>query len=129
MDKIFIAGLDSLPSRSGSVRRKNQLQAIQEMETKQLKILFGVCILFVACHTCRILLNIEDLYLRLINGIDPTKSRPCNAGCASYYSFWSHVSKIIIRLRFKVTLVFCDFNMMEFNLILYFFFIIDNGYL
>ena len=90
----MISGLHLRPLRSGSQRRKNQLHRIQEMESRQLRILFGVCILFVVCHTCRILLNLEDLYLRLINGIDPTQPRSCNEGCSSYYSFWSHVSQI-----------------------------------
>ena len=47
---------------------------------------------FVLCHTCRIVLNLEDLYLRLVKETDPTKLRSCNVGCASTYSMLSHVS-------------------------------------
>ena len=72
--------------------RKKQMENIQKSESKQLRILFGVCILFVLCHTCRIVLNLEDLYLRLVKETDPTKLRSCNVGCASTYSMLSHVS-------------------------------------
>ena len=59
------------------------------MEDKQLKILFGVCILFVVCHTCRIFRHFEELYQKSTN---MDIFRPCNEGCASPYSLSSHVS-------------------------------------
>ena len=124
LTKISFSGLRSLPLNNGSVPRKNQLQAIQELETKQLRILFGVCLLFIVCHTCRILLNIEDLYLRLINGIDPTKSRPCNEGCASYYSFWSHVSLITTQDNKRLSIIIIKhFGKNHFH----YFFKLDDG--
>ena len=44
------------------------------MEDKQLRILLAVCVLFVMCHTCRIIRNFEDLYLRFIMPKDDGKT-------------------------------------------------------
>ena len=69
-----------------------QMEKIQEMERKQLRILFGICMLFVMCHTCRIIRNFEDLYLRITMGTDIVPTKPCNEGCASPMTLLSHVS-------------------------------------
>ena len=69
--------------------RRQQLQKIQKMEDKQLRILYGVCVLFVVCHTCRIFRYFEDLYQKLANVI---VQLPCNEGCASLLSLSTHVS-------------------------------------
>ena len=92
---VLFLGLEALSSQIHNECRRRQMQKIQKMESKQLRILFGVCILFVICHTCRIILNLEDSYLRLIKGIDPTMLEPCNEGCASTYTLWSLVSSHI----------------------------------
>ena len=75
--------------------RRRQMQKIQNMENKQLRILLGVCTLFVMCHTCRIIRNFEDLYLRLSIGTDEDDRLlrlPCSEGCASPMKLLSHVS-------------------------------------
>ena len=74
------------------------------MEDRQLRILLGVCTLFVICHTCRIVRNLEDLYLSLFKGIDIMDVKKCNEGCASPMSLLSHVSfphKLIIEIIYK----------------------------
>ena len=71
------------------------MEKIQNMEDKQLRILLGVCILFVMCHTCRIIRNFDDLYYRLTMGTDENGMlirQPCHEGCASLMSLSSHVS-------------------------------------
>ena len=78
--------------------KQAQMQKIQNMEEKQLCILFGVCILFIVCHSCRIGRNIEELCLMLL-GVDITKSEPCNKGCASTMTLRSHVSVVLNKLK------------------------------
>ena len=63
-------GLDAPSSKVENACRRKQAEGLQKSEMKQLRILFGVCVLFVICHTCRIIRNFEDLYLRLIKGND-----------------------------------------------------------
>ena len=84
-------GLDTTTSRLQSQHRRKQIHKIHKSETKQLRILLGVCILFVICHTCRIVRHFEDLYLRFI-GKDVEVIEPCSEGCASPMSLLSHVS-------------------------------------
>ena len=69
---------------------------VQNMEAKQLRILFGVCLLFVICHTCRIIRNVEDVYLRLIKGVDITERTSCNENCASTLPLQTHVSLVVL---------------------------------
>ena len=71
---------------------REEMVIMHNMENKQLCTLLGVCIVFVVCHTCRIIRNIEDLYLRLIMGTDILARKPCNAGCASPMILLSHGS-------------------------------------
>ena len=75
-----------------SERRRRQMEKIENMEKKQLRILFGICMLFVMCHTCRIVRNFEDLYLRLTMGSDILAETPCSKGCVSPMTLLSHVS-------------------------------------
>ena len=87
---IFILlGLDAPSNDLQNENRREQIRKIQQMEDKQLRILFGVCILFVVCHTCRIYRHFEELYQKSTN-MDIFRS--CNEGCASPYSLSSHVS-------------------------------------
>ena len=74
-----------------------QLKKLQKTENKQLRIIWGVCILFILCHTCRIVRNIEQLYLKLL-GIDITKPEPCNYACASTMTLKSHVSFVLSKV-------------------------------
>ena len=69
-----------------------QMEKIQEMERKQLRILFGICMLFVMCHTCRIIRNFEDLYLRLTLGTDENDMFPVCEGCFGPMTLLSYVS-------------------------------------
>ena len=69
--------------------RRRQMQKIQNMEDKQLRILFGVCLLFVICHTCRIFRHFEAIYQNISNVI---ARQPCNRGCASPIPLSTHVS-------------------------------------
>ena len=95
---IYI-GLDAPSSQMQNEYRRKQVEDIQKSEMKQLRILFGVCILFVRCQTCRIIRNFEDMYLRLIIGKDITDMKsliePCNVGCDSPMTLLSHVSIIL----------------------------------
>ena len=68
--------------------RRQEMQKIQQMEDKQLKILFGVCMLFIVCHTCRICRHFEEL---IHKSMDVIKSKPCNEGCASIFPLSTHV--------------------------------------
>ena len=77
--------------------RRDQLLSMQKMEDKQLRMMIGICTLFIICHTSRILRNLEDLYLRLIKNISITDSQPCNESCASIFTLSSHVSFITNR--------------------------------
>ena len=90
--KYLLPGLGTTSSETQNVGRRRQIQEIHNMETKQLRILFCVCLLFVICHTCRIIRNLEDVYLRLIKGVDITEPSSCNEGCASPISLQMHVS-------------------------------------
>ena len=70
-----------------------QTKSLQlRLESKQLRILCGVCVSFAICHSFRIFRNGVHLYYT-IGGI---KVSECNYGCASPYPLWSHVSLVVI---------------------------------
>ena len=94
----MLSGLDTTTSEVQNEGRRRQIREIHNMEAKQLRILFGVCLLFVVCHTCRIIRNLEDVYLRLIKGVDittPSSWSGCAKGCASPMFIHMHVSQYL----------------------------------
>ena len=85
---MFTLGIEVPSFQIQNGCRRIEMQKTQNMERRQLRMLFGVCILFVVCHTSRIIRSFVELHY--ISSKEETKE--CSMGCASPHPLWSHVS-------------------------------------
>ena len=95
--------------RGGEQERDEQQNEEARNQRNQTIILFSIVIIFIVCHTLRIILNIEDFIIRKTTVVDLNKN--CTYGHPYWYLISMPVSEILLRLNSSINFfIYCAFN-------------------